>query len=195
MLKEILKINRFIVKNNVGGMNLKRIAVDMDDVIADPLSKHLELFNRRFNENIRIEDLQGRYLTEIRPGMKEEIINILTEPTFFRDLGVMEDSQEVLKELSKHYEIFIVTAAMALPTSFTAKYEWLQDHFSFLNKNNFVFCGDKGIVSADYLIDDNPKHFKRFKGQGILFHSPYNSSETDYVRVNNWKEIRDYFIK
>jgi len=102
---------------------VKRIAIDMDDVIADPLSKHLALFNEKYNENILIQDLQGKYLTEIRPALKEELINILAEPTFFRDLDVIEDSQEVIKELSQHYEIYIVTAAMEFPTSFTAKYE------------------------------------------------------------------------
>ncbi|GGD25475.1 5' nucleotidase, NT5C type [Pontibacillus salipaludis] len=173
---------------------MERIAVDMDDVIADPLSKHIEVFNERFNEDISIQDLQGKYLTEIRPNLQVEIMNILSEPNFFCDLEVMEDSQEVLKELSQFYEIFIVTAAMEIPTSFTSKYKWLKGNFSFLNKNNFVFCGDKSIVNADYLIDDNPKHFKRFKGKGILFNSPYNSSETGYYRVNSWKEIRNYFL-
>lgn len=174
---------------------MKRIAIDMDDVIANPLSKHLALFNKRYNENILIQDLQGKYLTEIRPALKEEILNILAESTFFRDLDVIEDSQEVIKELSQHYEIYIVTAAMEFPTSFTAKYEWLKDHFSFLDERNFVFCGDKSIIHADYLIDDNPKHFKRFSGQGILFNSPYNTLETNYFRINNWQEIRNYFLK
>ncbi|WP_162632687.1 MULTISPECIES: 5'-3'-deoxyribonucleotidase [Paraliobacillus] len=166
----------------------------MDDVLADPLSKHLEIFNKRYDERISMQDLRGKYLTEIRPQLEEEIISILNEPNFFRDLGVIEDSQEVLKELTQYYEVFIVTAAMELPTSFSAKYEWLKQHFSFLNPNHFVFCGDKSIVDADYLIDDNPKHFKRFKGQGILFNSPYNIYETGYYRVNNWKEVRSYFL-
>ncbi|MBA2176235.1 5'-3'-deoxyribonucleotidase [Halobacillus locisalis] len=174
---------------------MQRIAVDMDDVIADPLSKHLEIFNTRYNENISVNDLQSTYLTEVRPHLREEIMNILNEPGFFGDLRVMEGSQEVLKELSQHYEVFIVTAAMEMPTSFTSKYEWLKEHFGFLDQRNFVFCGDKSIVDADYLIDDNPKHFRRFKGKGILFTSPYNGAETDYVRVNNWNEIRHYFLK
>lgn len=174
---------------------MKRIAVDMDDVLADPLSKHLEIFNERYNENISVEDLIGTYLTELRPHLQEEIMSILNERNFFCELRVMDGSQEVLKELSKHYEVFIVTAAMEMPTSFTSKYEWLKEHFSFLNESHFVFCGDKSIVDADYLIDDNPKHFRRFKGKGILFTSPYNGSETDYFRVNNWNEIRRYFLK
>jgi 5'(3')-deoxyribonucleotidase len=83
---------------------------------------------------------------------------------------------------------------MEFPTSFVAKYEWLKEHFSFLNEMNFVFCGDKSILRVDYLIDDNVRHFKRFIGQGILFSAPHNFNETGYVRVNNWQEVKDFFL-
>ncbi|WP_338021727.1 5' nucleotidase, NT5C type [Bacillus pakistanensis] len=35
-----------------------------------------------------------------------------------------------------------------------------------------MFCGDKSIILADYLINDNVKNFKRFNGKGILFTAP-----------------------
>ncbi|MEW9702511.1 5'-3'-deoxyribonucleotidase [Paenibacillus sp. SI8] len=172
---------------------MKRIAIDMDEVVADFNTKHLRVFNRDFNENLSLEDLKGTRLRELRPHLKNEILSYLNDPTFFRDLDVMANSQEVIQELSERFEIFITTAAMEFPSSFTAKYEWLQEYFGFLNEMNFVFCGDKSIIHADYLIDDNSRHFQRFAGQGILFTSPHNMNETGYVRVNNWLEVRDYF--
>jgi 5'(3')-deoxyribonucleotidase len=174
---------------------LKRIAIDMDEVIVDFISKHLKLFNQNYNENISVEQLNGTRLRLLRPHLKDEIMNYLKDPSFFRDLEVMKDSQDVIRKLSEHYEIFITTAAMEFPTSFTAKYEWLKEHFSFLNEMNFVFCGDKSIINADYLIDDNVRHFERFSGQGILYTSPHNINETGYVRVNNWQEVKNYFLK
>ncbi|UVI28350.1 5' nucleotidase, NT5C type [Paenibacillus spongiae] len=174
---------------------MKRIAIDMDEVIADFIPKHLGRFNGTYNENITIEELRGYYLEDLRPQLKEEIWSWQTEPAYFRDLPVMKDSQEVIKALSERYEIFITTAAMYIPASFTAKYEWLKEHFSFLNDMNFVFCGDKSIIQADYLIDDHAHHFKRFAGQGILYTSPRNCHETGYVRVNNWREVEDYFLR
>lgn len=173
---------------------MKRIAIDMDEVIADFTPKHLRVFNRDYNENLTVNDLMGTRLRELRPNLQNEIIAYLNDPTFFRDLDVMKDSQKVIKELSEQYEVFITTAAMEFPTSFTAKYEWLKEHFSFLDEMNYVFCGDKSIIHADYLIDDNARHFQRFTGQGILFTAPHNINETGYVRVNNWLEVRDYFL-
>lgn len=173
----------------------KRIAIDMDEVIADFIPKHLDMYNQEYKEHITVEDLHGCTLESLRPDLESVIKGYIKEPNFFRDLQVMKDSQSVIEELNSHFEVYITTAAMEYPTSFTAKYEWLKEHFPFLSDMNFVFCGTKKIIHADYLIDDNIKHFKTFEGQGLLYTAPHNINETDYVRVNNWKEIRDYFLK
>lgn len=175
-------------------MKKGRIAIDMDEVMADAVSKHLELFNRDYDENIMPADLQGQKLRNLRPHLRPEIENYFNDTSFFRDLKVMEGSQEAIRELHEHYEVFIATAAMEVPASFAAKYEWLKEHFTFLSDMNFVFCGDKSIIHADYLIDDTSRHFEHFTGQGILFTAPHNVNETGYVRVNNWQEVRDYFL-
>lgn len=167
----------------------------MDEVIADFIPKQLRLFNEEFHESLTVDDLHGKKLKELRPQFEESINNYLRDPSFFRDLKVMEHSQKVIKELNEYFEIFITTAAMEFPPSFTAKYEWLKEHFPFLNDLNFVFCGDKSIVLADYLIDDNARHFKKFTGKGIIFTSPHNVNVTGYDRVNNWLEVKKYFIK
>jgi len=172
---------------------MKRIAIDMDEVIADFIGKYLLHFNRNFNGSVTVEQLHGTRFQELNPQMEDYLHVCLEDPLFFGDLPVMPDSQEVIRELSERYEIFIATAAMEVPASFTAKYRWLKEHFPFLNEMNFVFCGDKSIIDADYLIDDNSRHFKRFKGQGILYTSPLNVYETGFVRVNNWREVRAYF--
>ena len=106
----------------------------------------------------------------------------------------MAGSQEVLRELVERHEVFITTAAMEYPTSFTAKYEWIKEHFPFFPDTHIVFCGDKSIIATDFLIDDNAHHFARFQGQGILFASPHNVHETRYPRVENWEEVRQKFL-
>ena len=102
-------------------------------------------------------------------------------------------AQEVLQQLSSRFEIFIATQAMAVPNSLGPKYRWLQRHFSFIPPSHYVFCGDKGILRADYLIDDLPKNLQRFEGQGLLYTAPHNHGETGFVRVNNWQEVAEYF--
>lgn len=173
---------------------MKRIAIDMDEVMADLVTKHLSVYNEAHQDTITLADLHGTRLRDLRPHHQEKIYGYLMQPEFFRDLPVMEGCQEVVRKLMDHYDVFITTAAMEVPSSFSAKYEWLREHFPFLSELNFVFCGDKSIIRADYLIDDNARHFVRFEGQGILFTAPHNVHETAYVRVNNWKEVEDYFL-
>ncbi len=60
--------------------------------------------------------------------------------------------------------------------------------------SNVVFCGDKSIVAADYMIDDDVRHFRRFRGEGILFTAPHNVHETEFRRVDNWRQIREIFL-
>jgi 5'(3')-deoxyribonucleotidase len=91
--------------------------------------------------------------------------------------------------------VFIVTAAMDVPLSFEAKYRWCRRHFPFIPVSHLVFCGDKGVVDADYLIDDQPRHFARFKGTPLLFSAPHNARETRYPRVASWKDVRDHFLR
>ncbi|MDQ0194598.1 5'(3')-deoxyribonucleotidase [Paenibacillus wynnii] len=166
----------------------------MDEVIADFHAKHLHLFNTNYYESLTIEDLKGSRLWKIRPEFSKEILDFVDDPSFFRDLKVMEGSQEVIRELSKYYEIFITTAAMEHPSSFQAKFEWLNEYFSFIPQMNYVFCGNKSIIKADYLIDDSSRHFQGFQGQGILFSAPHNIYESGFIRVNNWYEVNDYFF-
>ena len=82
---------------------------------------------------------------------------------------------------------------MEFPNSFGPKYRWLQRHFPFVPASNYVFCGDKGIVRANYLIDDLSRNFKRFVGQGILYTAPHNLGVSGYPRVDNWRQVADYF--
>jgi 5'-nucleotidase len=117
----------------------------------------------------------------------------MLDPSFFAGLAVMPDCRDVVRELAARHDVFVVPAAMDVPCSFAAKYEWLQRHFPFIPPSHIVFCGDKGIVDADYLIDDRARHFARFTGRPLLFSAPHNAAETRYPRVGSWAEIREYF--
>jgi 5'(3')-deoxyribonucleotidase len=174
---------------------MKRIAVDMDEVLADALSEHLARYNRDHGEAITKGQLEGKWLWDIVSTDRHERLEAyLRSEDFFEDLPVLEDSQEVLAKLSKYYEIFIATAAMEFPNSFGPKYRWLRRHFPFIPPTQFVFCGDKSILLADYLIDDTVRHFERFRGQGILFSAPHNAAVTGFRRVKGWREIEDFFL-
>ena len=173
---------------------MQRICVDMDEVMADTLYEHLRRYNQTFDEDVTLEDLAGKGLWEITPlDRQAQLRAFLDAEDFFEDLPLMPEAQPVLKELSARFEIFIATQAMAVPNSLGPKYRWLQRHFPFIPPTHYVFCGNKSILRADYLIDDQPKNLLRFEGQGLLYTAPHNIGATVFVRVNNWREVADYF--
>jgi 5'-nucleotidase len=172
----------------------KRICVDMDEVMADTLAEHLRRYNQEFDEALTLEDLAGKGLWDIAPlDRQTQLRAFLDAEDFFEDLALMPGAQEVLRQLSGRFEIFVATQAMTVPNSLGPKYRWLQRHFSFIPPTHYVFCGNKSILLADYLIDDLPRNLDRFRGKGLLYSAPHNLNETAYTRVNDWQEVADYF--
>jgi 5'(3')-deoxyribonucleotidase len=167
----------------------------MDEVIADTLSEHLRRYNQEFDEDVTVEDLSGKGLWEVTPQDRQQQLRaFLDAEDFFEDLPLMPDAQHVLKDLSGRFDIFIATQAMSVPNSLGPKYRWLQRHFPFIPPAHYVFCGDKSILRADYLIDDMPRNLLRFQGQGLLYTAPHNLAATEFVRVDNWLRIAEYFL-
>lgn len=174
---------------------MKRICVDMDEVMADALAEHLLRYNRDHNENLTLADLQGKWLWDVVSTDRHDTLEgYLRSEDFFESLAVMPESQRVMRRLTMNYDVFIATAAMEVPSSFHQKFRWLAKHFPFIPSTNIVYCGDKSILNADYLIDDNPRQLRRFKGTGILFTSPHNVGVKGYKRVNDWLDVEKLFL-
>jgi len=162
--------------------------------MADTLAEYLRRYNQTFDEDVTPQDLAGKGLWEITPADRQQQLRaFLDAEDFFEDLALMPGSQEVLRQLSGRFEIFIATQAMAVPNSLGSKFRWLQRHFPFIPPSHYVFCGDKSILRADYLIDDQPKNLLLFEGQGLLYSAPHNLAATGFVRVDNWQQVADYF--
>ena len=102
--------------------------------------------NAELGLSLSKSDLTGRNLWDVIgkehfPTLK----GFVSEEDFFADLDVMPDSQAVIRRLMDRYEVFISSAAMEVPTSFAAKFDWLKLHFGYIPASNIVFCGDKSI--------------------------------------------------
>lgn len=176
-------------------MNKKqRLAIDMDEVIADTIKKFIDIYKSRHDFDIVPEHLNGKEIADVLPeelrAIKRDYIN---QKGFFRDIPVMPDSQAVVKELCEKYDVYIVSAAMEFKNSLADKYEWLEEHFPFIPWTNIVFCGHK-IVDVDILIDDRIKNFVDFNGRKLLYTSPHNLLIHDYERVNNWQEVASLLL-
>jgi 5'(3')-deoxyribonucleotidase len=175
---------------------MQRIAIDMDDVLADALGAEVAWFRQRYGYAWTRAELIGKRLFADLAAPEHDAAHLamLREGTFFADLPVLPGAVRVVRALAERYELFVASAATQFPGSFGPKFRWLARHFPFIPASHVVFCGDKSIVQADYLIDDSPENFQRFRGQGILFDSPVNAGETRYPRVASWEEVERLFL-
>lgn len=170
----------------------KSIAIDMDETVADTLSRHIQWYQQKFDIGLKREDMHGLKIYDVIP--KEHLTTVSHFPhdsDFFRNLPVFENAIDVIRELSSQYDIYFASSAMEYPSSFTAKYDWLKQHFPFISDMNYIFCGYKGMLNCDYLIDDSPRHIDAFSGEGLLFDAPHNKNVQGYNRVCSWQQVAE----
>lgn len=173
---------------------MKRLIVDMDDVIADATGQFINFYEKEFGVRIERSVLDGKDEGEGFPDNHSVLATFPYRPNFFRTMVPNEKSQHVLEQLSKKYDVFIVSAAVQFPNSLNEKLDWLGEHFPFLHWKQIVFCGSKAVVHGDYMIDDLPHNLKTFNGQPFIYTAPHNKHINGFDRLNDWSEIAQQFL-
>ncbi len=173
----------------------KSIAIDMDDTVADTLARHIEWYSKAFLGSLKKQNTLGYKIYDIVPEKHLATVrNFPRHSDFFKDLAIFDDAIKVIKALSQKYDVYFASAAMEYPSSFSAKYDWLSQHFPFIDPLNYIFCGHKHMLNCDHLIDYSPRHLDKFKGKGLLFSAEHNVHDDKHQRVHNWKEIADLLL-
>ncbi|MDN3581945.1 5' nucleotidase, NT5C type [Mucilaginibacter flavus] len=166
-----------------------RIAIDMDEVLADTVDKLIEVYKERHQHEVLLSDMHGREFGQTLPAnLASSVKQYINERGFFRNLKVMPGSQDVVKALTEHYDVYIASAAMEFKYSLEDKQAWLEEHFPFISWTNIIFCGHK-ILDVDIMIDDRIKNFVTFNGRKLLYSSPHNFLIEGFERVNNWPDV------
>lgn len=174
--------------------NKIRLAIDMDEVLADTIDKFIEVYQRDHQTELLLEEMKGKEFHELLPDtLSHSWRDYVNAPGFFRDIKVMPGAQEVVRELYDKYDLYVVSAAMEFRNSLIDKFDWLAEYFPFISWKNIIFCGNK-IVDVQILIDDRIRNFAGFDGRKILFSSPHNYYITEYERANTWAEVADKLL-
>ena len=173
---------------------MKRLIVDMDDVLADATGQFINFYEKEFGVRVDRESMHHKPEMERFPANHDVVYSFTFRKNFFRMMDVNPHAQEVMEALNKKYEVFIVSSAMEFPNSLPEKLEWLNEHFPFLHWKQFVFCGRKSVVHGDYMIDDLPHNLETFNGEKLLFTAPHNMQFNHFTRVTGWKEVGNLLL-
>lgn len=172
------------------------IGLDMDNVITDTIGAFVSDLNHRHRVDMDIATLSAKFhLKDVSPEEKILYHGIMTRPGFFRTLPWMDrDCPQVVRALQERYDVYIVTAAMHLPTCIQEKIEWLEEHLPFIDSDHYIFCGKKDVIHTDFLIDDNIDRYPGYRGTGLCYDTAMNlHREINAHRVDSWQKIAQYF--
>src|SRR5688500_14001677 len=174
---------------------MERVIIDMDEVIADPMGAMITWYEKAYGLQVDLTKMKGSWLLGFPENHQALVRERLYEPGFFRNLPVMKDSVDVLKEMNNRYEIFIVSAATEFPNSLKDKLDLLLEHFPFFSCNQLVLCGYKLLVYCVHMIDVHVRHLQYFNGKKHLLTAAHNKDITGYVRINSWEDAAKVFLQ
>lgn len=119
---------------------------------------------------------------------KQEYEGRLDEvPGIFSLMEPMPGAIEAVHELSKHYDVYILsTAPWKNPSAWSDKINWITKHFGDIFKKRVILTHCKHLVNGDYLVDDRAKNgASEFPGEWVQFGSE---------RFPDWEEVTCYLI-
>lgn len=174
---------------------MKRLTIlcDADDTIQELTVHWLAELNKKYNCNVKKEDVKSWDITKAYPNLtSDEVLEPLYNNGFWSKTTPVEGSGYFLKKLSDDgHKILIVTASNK--ETFDAKTMKFMEMFPFLTKEQIIREDNKQRVKGDVLIDDGVHNLIGGKYIKFLFNQPNNSNfkeqEYDITRVYSWKEI------
>lgn len=165
----------------------------MDSVICNLMSEWHKRYNEDYNDNLSVDKLLcWRSEDYVKAECGEKIYDYLDEPGLFLHLEPLPDAIDVLKRLSKHYDVLIVTSSRTY--AYTEKELWVEKHLPFIGKRNLIFSHRKEMIRGDLLFDDAPHNLIAFHKTGrtvVAMNYEYNQ-QVDVPRVSNWLEFEKW---
>lgn len=125
---------------------MKRLIVDMDDVMADATGQFINYYEKEFGIRIDRAILNGKDEGEGFPANHSAIAGFPYRESFFRTMEVNEKCREVMDGLNRKYEVFVVSAALEFPQSLSEKIAWLGEHFPSCHGSNLFSAAARAPI-------------------------------------------------
>jgi 5'(3')-deoxyribonucleotidase len=159
-----------------------RINWDMDGVLAQLSEVVLEEYNRRYQDDLTVDDLRTFHISK-HPRIRcesEEIWEIIAEVDY-----AQVPSYPDLVKVARHF------ADRGIPSSVVSSLTWYPPNTHATTKREWVkqFLGDDFVIiftkdkhwccrsHRDVLIDDKGATIAKWPGQGVLLERPWNRDE------------------
>ena len=187
------------------------IAIDVDGVLRNNLGIMVHLYNKEFDQKMKISDVKEFMVEKSFPliperlGMKSsEYFFNLHAKEIFLDAPAYPGVKECIDKLKETADVIIVTYQKDY-TNKRYTLEWLEKNG--IEPNGICFVRDKTLIHADALIDDNDWNFLGTHcSTSVLVTQPYNkdvnldelitkTNSKQIVRVDSFEDFTVKYLK
>lgn len=180
-------------------MTKQKLYVDFDGTIVNSIKAICYLYNEDFlyypdYKYVHWTDINTWYFDELK--LTNNACDYFNTPRFFKYLEFMDNSREVLSELSKDYDITVVT--IGSKANLYGKELWI--------KKNLPFCKMIGVDEKHYsnkgyldlsdgiLIDDKSDNLYTSNALvNVCFGDVYPWNEDwEGLRCSNWYDVKSF---
>lgn len=152
--------------------------IDVDGVVADFMGHTINALDLPVSK----KDIKNFYM-EKTPGLEErhkDMIELWNKPEFWITLPLESGAVAgVNKILESGFDVVWCSSPFATcPSWYWARLEWLQYHFPFSSRKNFIAAHRKELVRGAYFLDDKPTNVKKWEQHNnrpsFLMDQPWN---------------------
>lgn len=165
--------------------------IDIDEVIRAIVPNMLKLYNKEFNDNMKLEDVKDYVVDNSFPKIMERTGESASK-WFFQDHGnelfygseMIEGAKSAIDMLRTYGKVIIISYQKSLANKIDTL-NWL-DRYD-IKYDGICFVKDKSIVHTDFLVDDNDWNFIGCNSKwGVIVTAPYNKEiNTDELKAKS----------
>ena len=187
---------------------MKKLMIDLDETICE--GGYLEAVNAYLKTNYQYEDIPHYYVEDVmNEEEKEKFLDYFYQNVnIYQNVHVVPKALEVIEELAKYYEVYIVTAFVdkrkVKESSIMAKYkyEWIIQNMPYIDPKKIILTGSKDVIMCDIKIDDKVANLKGYGEVKLLMDQLHNRKysleelERFHIRrVYDWEQVRSILVK
>jgi 5'(3')-deoxyribonucleotidase len=182
-----------------------KLFLDYDGVIVDSISAICKVYNTLYQHHPNFipanpNKVETWSMKEIIP-LCNNVEELFECSLFFKYVEFMPDAKEVLEELSKKYNIHIVSIGTMMNIS--QKAAWIHENLPFI-KNTILISKDGGKMGKDMInmdmgiiIDDHQDNLKNptislpiVFGKKFVWNKDFRG-----IRCDSWKKVRRFLLE
>lgn len=170
------------------------VAIDFDETLFPTLAKVLDIYNKRNNATLTLEQLTAYNLYEcLDANVADKILELFCNSEVYNNLQPYAGAVKAIKTIINNgHEVYIATSTDL--RNLVWKEQLLQRYFPFIPKDNLIRIYNKKLLNVDVLIEDNLDNLAETFADRICFNQPWNQSPSkDFAynihRAYSWDDI------